>query len=230
MKKIAICIAVISIGLSGLSAAQSDSVLPRVRVWMTPQQVSPYDTLVRVPVFLANPVDTIAGIELNLEIESNPFIEFALDDFNEDGLENALDTAGTLIGSWEWVGLNYTETDYSRMKVAAMADWPDGERTLPLPPQDSVLLMYLVFHNDHLYPLTGTVDVDISIQPEHTGFSDNMGRTIGVVTTIEKECEQFVADSCVSWKKKRVGRLDTTVVRMEDGVISIVDSLPPCNQ
>ncbi|MEZ5359488.1 MAG: hypothetical protein R3F48_11765 [Candidatus Zixiibacteriota bacterium] len=230
MRKAIVVIAMICLGLSGLSAAQSDSVTPRVRVWMPPVQVSPQDPLVRIPVYLANPFDTIAGVELNLEIEDNPFIEFVLDEINEEGLEMAVDTSGTLLGSWEWVGLNFSEPDFSRMKVAAMADWPDGTITPPLAPQDSTLLMSLVCHNYNIHPLTGTVEIHIAIQPEHTGFSDNMGRTIGVTTTIEKECERYVADSCVSWKNRRVGRLDTTIVKMVDGVISIVDSLPPSHE
>lgn len=227
MRKTIYIVILICIGLSGLSAAQSDSVMPRVRVWMPTVHISPRDTLVRIPVFISNPFDTIAGIELNLQIENNPFVEFFLDDFNEDGLEKAIDTSGTAIGSWEWVGLNFSETDFSRMKAAAMADWPDATVTPPLYAQDSTRLLTIVCRLDNIYPLDGMVDIGISIRPDQTGLSDHMGRSIGVVTTIEKECVRYVADSCIAWKKKRVGRLDDTILRMDDGVIRIVDSLPP---
>ena len=220
-------VACICLILGWASPARPQSVEPRVTVRVGDVIASPDDSLVRVPVFLSNPKDTVAGVQFNLTIDQNYYLYFALDDITADGSELAVDTVGSLIGGWEWFGINSTESDFMKMKVAAMADWPGGTVTPPLQPQEGGLLLTLVFRMTKDTPMIFSEDVSIPIHLLYDGanIADYKGNSVGVVTTIEKVCAKMVGDSCVAWDTRRVGRLDSTIVDLQSGSILISDSL-----
>ncbi|MFH1700004.1 MAG: hypothetical protein ABIE07_05390 [Candidatus Zixiibacteriota bacterium] len=197
----------------------------RVTINLGSVEVSREDSVIVVPVYFSNPYDTVSGIELHVRIEENRHVVFAIDDIGEDGLVKAIDTTGTLISGWEWVGVNSGEENHYDFMLAALADWPDGTVTPPLYPQEGGVLVKLVFRQDDLFPFTMDTHIKTTIETERTGVSDYLGNTIGIVTTIERQCEQFVGDSCLSWKQVRVGKLDSTVVKFNHGGISVVDSV-----
>ncbi|MEE9441185.1 MAG: hypothetical protein V3V99_00760 [candidate division Zixibacteria bacterium] len=205
--------------------AADDPQNPRVTISLGNVEVSSNDSVIVLPVYFSNPYDTVSGVELHVRIEENRHVVFAIDDIGEDGLVEAIDTSGTLISGWEWVGVNSGEENQYDFMLATMADWPDGTVTQPLYPQERGVLVKLVFRQDDLFPFTMDTHIKAVIETERTGISDYSGNSIGVVTTIEKQCERYVGDSCLSWKKVRVGKLDTTVVKFRHGSISIVDEL-----
>ncbi len=220
MKK-TILISLLLVLCGTMLSAQAAKSQPRVKLWIPDVTVSPDAEIVRLPVFISNPKDTIAGVEMNLQIENNPYISFILDDFNEEGLELAVDKEGSAIKDWEFIDINGSETDMSTMRAVAMADWPDATRTPPMYAQDSTLLMTLVCRLETLYPLTADVKVKVNLKSEHTGISDHMGNSIGVTTTIERECVKYVADSCISWKNKRIGSVDPSVLQIRGCTVTI---------
>ncbi|MCK5127712.1 MAG: hypothetical protein KAR42_15750 [candidate division Zixibacteria bacterium] len=225
-----IVVLVMCLGLGTVLFSQPDSENLRVRVWLGEVSVGPHDSVAVIPVYMSNPYDTIAGIELNVIIDDNRNLFFALDDIKEDGLEHSVDTAGTMISGWEWIGVNSLKGEYHQMKVAGMADWPGGKSTLPLMPQDSGLLLKLVLRVESILAFDPTQTITVKLGGENTGLSDYKGNTIGVVTTMEKVCVKTVGDSCVSWKDKRIGRLDENIVRFESGFITINDSVPKTSE
>jgi len=172
-----------------------------------------------LPVYLDNPIDTIAGCEFHVVIDDNPYIRFAQGKANETGVTRMVDTSGTIVAGWEWMGVNYDKTRPNDLKVALLADWPNEAITPPLMPQKGGLLARLGFEVDEAFAI-GNNRVNIRIVTDKTGFSDIRGYSIGVVTSLERECVKYVGDSCQVWKTERIGRLDTTAVHLSSGSIT----------
>ncbi len=179
------------------------------------------DTLVTVPVRLSSPSDSIAGVELYFKIKSNRRIHFASDESRPDGLSMAVDTAGTLMSGWEWIGISTLENTLYDLKVAGLADWPNQKRTPPLPPQQNGVLVKLVFRVEPEELLTLDSLFAVTLVKAKCGFADPMGNSIGVVTRAEQICEEYQGDSCLSWKTVRKGVMDSTVVRLSGGSVLI---------
>ncbi len=210
-----------------VSSSADENTKPRVIIDVPDTVLTINDTILILPIYLSNPYDTIAGVELHIRIEENRHVTFIVDEYATDGLIRAVDTAGTLISGWEWIGINSGESEYYDFKLASMADWPDRTVTPPIIPQDRGVLVKLLFKIDKLFPFVMDTHIKVIIETDKTGFSDDGGNTIGIVTTTERKCVEYVGDSCISWKAVRVGTLDTTVVKFNHGMISIIDSLPP---
>lgn len=187
--------------------------------------VAAEDTLVVLPVFIDNPLDSLAGVEVYFKIEKNDFIYFASDDMGDDGLMVAADTSGTILSGWEWIGVSTPDNTFYDLKISAMADWPGKKRQPPFPPQKGGKLVDLLFRVDWKNSPVGDSVWVVKIVPEKSGFSDPLGNTIGILTTMERVCSEFVGDSCLVWKIRRVGVLDTAAVRFNDGSIKLADSL-----
>ncbi len=197
---------------------------PRLTLQVADVTAVPGDTLIAVPVYILHPADTVAGIEVHFTIPNNPYLYFASDDIRADGILVAADTAGSMLSKWEWIGVSSLNDDVYDLKVAALADWPDQKVTGPALPAEKELLVTLYFRPDKVHKIEETFHLPIDIDPEKTGFSDPAGNSIGILTSYEKVCTQFVGDSCVSWKQMRVGTLDTIVVSYENGSITVADT------
>lgn len=193
----------------------------RLTVEVDDVTVTPKDTLIAVPVYITHPIDTLAGAEIYLTIDDNKHISFASDDVRADGMSVAADTAGTILSGWEYMGVQSIENTVFDLKVAGLADWPDQVVTPPAMPTTDGMLVMLYFRQNKDMPVAGSAKFDIHIVPEKTSFATPAGATVGIVTTIEKVCSQYVADSCVAWKNVKVGKMDTTVVHLKDGSITI---------
>ena len=217
----------VSFVLLGSTAGVSGEGGYRVVVKIADVTATSADSLIRVPVHISFPKDTLAGVEMYFTIDENRNIQFASDDVRPDGLSMAADTAGTIMSGWEWVDVNTLENTTFDLKMAGLADWPDQEMTAPVPPRDSALLTTLYFRLDDTYPLTPGTRFEVRINSQKSGFSDPTGNSIGVVTTHEKVCKEYVGDSCARWQVARVGVLDTTVVSFKNGSITIAGDETP---
>jgi len=219
----------ISFVLLGSAAGVSGEGGYRVVVKIADVTATSADSLIRVPVQISFPKDTLAGVEMYFTIDENRNVHFASDDVRPDGLSRAVDTAGTIMSGWEWVDVNTLENTMFDLKMAGLADWPDQEMTAPVSPRDSAILTTLYLRLDDTYPLTAGTRFDIRINSKKSGFSDPTGNSIGVVTTHEKVCAQYIGDSCARWQVARVGVLDTTVVGFKNGSITIVGDETPAH-
>lgn len=198
---------------------------PRLTVRIDGVTATPYDSLVKVPVYIFYPHDSIAGLELSLRIPRNEYVQFNISAVGEDNLLMAADTAGGIMSGWEWVQVTSSDNSHYDLKISGMCDWPDQVRTPPRPPADSGLLVNLYFTINRSMRLLTDTSIVIDLRPERTGFSDPAGHSIGVVTEIRQECVKYKGDSCIAWKNNRVGYLDTNIVRLIDGQIDLIDSL-----
>lgn len=198
---------------------------PRIELRVGQVRLRAGDSLAIVPVFLSNPYDAVAGMELYFSIKENDRAYFAVDDFWPDGTMMAADTAGTLLSGWEWVGLNNPGGSWHELKIAAMADWP-GEKVSPaIQPQPGDTLVKLLIRIDQDDRLSADTTIDIRVMGATSSFADAVGNTIGITPALDSICEKYVADSCYAWKVRRVASRDTNVVKYFDGSISIIDSL-----
>ncbi len=206
-----------------LSSAQSMAANPRVAVDIADVTASPDDSIVAVPVRISFPQDSLAGIEIYFRIGENPHLKFASDDVREDDLFVAADTSGTIMSGWELVSTTTPENTMYDLKVSGMAFWINEGTTPAAAPADTALLTTLYIRLENRRSLLPGKRIDILIDQNGTSFSDPQGNSIGVVTTHERRCAQYVNDSCVSWKIARVGRLDTSMVVLDGGSITIVE-------
>jgi len=207
--------------LMALSASQSAAGERRIGVDVADVAVSPDDSLIAVPVHISFPQDSLAGIEIYFRIEDNPHLTFASDDIRDDGLVMAADTSGTIMSGWELVNATTPDNTLYDLKISGLAFWINDGTTPAAAPADTGMLVTLYFRLDNRRSLLPGQRFDISIDRSGTGFSDPQGNSVGIVTTHERRCDQYVNDSCVSWKVARVGKLDTTVVAFADGSITI---------
>ncbi len=194
---------------------------PRAAITVGQVTIGPKDSLAVVPVYLSNPVDSIAGVEFVLSIPENKRIHFAADEGNPGQLPLAVDTAGTLVSGWEWIAVGSPSKNVYDIKVAALADWPDNKRTPPLAPQKNGVLVKMVLRVDTSVPLMADTLFPITIVANKSGFSDPRGSSIGVVTKSTQKCDQYVGDSCVSWRTVRTASIDTTVAKFKGGSVRI---------
>jgi hypothetical protein len=183
--------------------------------------IPPKDTNIVIPVYLSNPVDAVAGVEFLLQMDQNHYVEFD----SKGNAAYAVDTAGTLVTGWEWVGISSLDRTPFDIKFAGMVDWPGGKQTPPLAPQEKGLLAKL-----RLKVLGGGLvpageKIGIHIIADRTGFSDAIGNSIGIETKMVKKCREFKGDSCISWRMVKVGVLDTMAVKLIDGTITFSDSI-----
>ena len=216
---------IIYLAIALLLASTLITAEPRIVLNVGEAEISPKDTLVTVPVYLDNPLDSLAGVEAYFKVDINGPIYFASDDAGSDGLLTAADTSGTLMSGWEWVGVSTLDNNFYDLKVSGMADWPDQKRQPPILPQTGGVWVNLVLRIDDSYHLVDGNSFAIDIIPEKTGFSDPAGNSIGIITTMQRVCKQFLGDSCLVWHNARVGILDTTIVKFKPGLIRVVDSL-----
>jgi hypothetical protein len=183
--------------------------------------IAPRDTNLVIPVYISNPVEALAGVEFLLKLDQNHYVEF-----DSDGdPKRAIDTAGTLVSGWAWVGISSIEKTPYDIKFAGMINWPGGKKTPPLAPQEKGVMakLHLRVKGNGLIP--NGEKVGIHIIAERTGFSDPVGNSIGIVTQTVKKCREFKGDSCISWRMVKVATLDTNAVKLMDGMIMFSDSL-----
>lgn len=195
----------------------------RITVNVADVSVTTEDSIAIVPVYLTNTIDSLAGIELYFKIENNRVLNFASDEVGASGMSGAVDTAGSLLSGWEWIGISSLENSLFDLKIAGMADWPDGSVQPPMIPQKNGILVYLRLRIDREFTRLSGGRHEIRIIREKSGFSDKVGNSIGVITKIEKQCQEMAGDSCLKWSTVRVGIRDTIAVKLINGSVTIID-------
>jgi hypothetical protein len=211
---IAVCLGLTTVAIPGDSSY-------RVKVSVADITAADTDSLIAVPVYISFPKDTLAGVEMLFRIAENSQVYFASDDVREDGILVAVDTAGTIMSGWEWIGVGSIDNTAFDLKIAGMADWPDQTLTPPAYPTDSALLTTLYFRRDLLYPVEKDIHLDINIDTSRTGFSDPTGNSIGIGVSYKQVCKTYDGDSCVAWSTVPVPQFDTTAVRLKMGTITV---------
>jgi hypothetical protein len=183
--------------------------------------ISARDTNLVVPVYFTNAVDKIAGVEFQVKLDQNHYVEFNAD----GGTASAVDTAGTLVSGWEWIGVSSIDKTPFDIKFAGLADWPGGKINPPLAPQEDGILVKLRIRVKSPALVPAGEKIGIHISPDKTGFSDPIGNSIGIKTEMVRKCREFRGDSCISWRMVKIATLDTVAVRLIDGSITFSDSL-----
>lgn len=207
--------------LLAVSAMASDST--RISVTVADVSLTTADSMAIVPVYLTNTLDNLAGIELYFKIDENRILSFASDEVDSTGMSGALDTAGTLLSGWEWIGISSLENGLFDLKIAAMADWPNGTFQPPCLPQDGGVLGYLRLRINREQTKLSGGRIAIKIIRSGCGFSDPVGNSIGVTTKMEKQCQEMVGDSCLKWATVRVGFRDPAMIKLCGGSVTIID-------
>jgi len=220
VRTILVCVSVMLLLAAVVTAADSTGVLVELKVGDVVSMVD--DTLIEVPVFISNPVDSIGGIEMYFVLEENPYFRFASDDKTSDGLSMAVDSTATLLAGWGYLGANSMQNTPYDLKVVSIADWVGNETGRQIKPQTGGKLVKLRLRQklDYL-PSLAPQPVKLAIVSDLTSFSDPFGHTIGVITKVGKECAEYDGDSCISWKPVLMGTLDTNLVKFVDGSVTL---------
>lgn len=180
------------------------------------------DDLIAVPVYLSHSLDTLAGVETHFRIENNRSVYFATDEKRADSLQVAADTAGSIISGWEWIGVNSLDSGLYDLHLVALADWPNDVVTPASLPAEKATLVTLYLRQDKNHPIEEKVRIEIVVNADKTSFAQPTGKTIGLVTSIEKRCSEYDGDTCVAWKRVKVGKRDTTAVSFRGGSVTII--------
>ncbi|MBN1211078.1 MAG: dockerin type I repeat-containing protein [candidate division Zixibacteria bacterium] len=191
---------------------------------------------VKVPVYLTNYTETIAGFELMVQ-ENRPDVTV---------LHWLIDTVGTLIGGWEYVhseNFDGYNTNVNIMAVANLANPP--ENTPGVSPQAGEtpffnLIAYVNDLDDTLPDQTVTYSTN-PIYPFCPMFSNQLGQLIGieqdtVCDSVYFLCEYWIEDTiCLSWTPvqtppydsvsyecRNITVLDTNVVKLTKGSVTVM--------
>lgn len=155
------------------------------------------DSLKEISVFLDNPEEMMSGFVLWVDLDRFDFCDFK---------SPAVDTQGTLISGWEFVGYEFPSGNNRNVRVFAIADLLGGAITPGVLPQSGGLLVKLRLSIRNTLPFASDSTVAFTIYPDvdTTQFSNNLGYLMGtttlmVVDTFYFRCEQWVLDSCLNW-------------------------------
>ncbi len=143
-----------------LLAAANSAVAGDTRVTLTVGSVlaSTRDEIVTIPITLANPNDSLAGIEFQIKMEPNYYATFPWDE-ERAGQNLAGDSSGTLMSGWEWFSVSSLDKTEFDLKVAGMADWPNEKRHLPLRPQEGGVAAYVRVKLSRSMPTTSPIAI-----------------------------------------------------------------------
>lgn len=217
--------AIIIVGLATAAVLAATPAGPRVTLTVGQVTITPDDSFAVVPVYLSCPLDSMAGVEFTLAIPENQRIHFPNDEGRPNGLPLTLDTSGTLMSGWEWIAATSPSKNLFDIRVMGLADYPDSKVTPPPPPQNKALLAKIVLRMDKADRLAVDSLIPIRVVAERCSFSDPRGTSLGIKTTETQKCEQYVGDSCLSWKTVRVGTRDTTEVKLKGGAVHISEAV-----
>ncbi len=161
-----------------------------------------------VSVYLANYQDTLAGFSLYVVADQPDIIQFQTDPDDPVLTPGGVDTAGTAISGWQYVGANSFSAGRTDIKVTAMANVAGPPYQPGLLPQETpVLLMRLkVRVADELpFATDSVVILHIEKSLQLTAFSDPSGDLIGTVAnynicdTTYWCCVEWSGDTCLGW-------------------------------
>jgi len=200
--------------------------------------VSPGEVGALLNIYIDNFFDTIAGFQFVLVSERPDLVTFNFDN-------GGFDTTGTLVSGFEYVqGINRAG-DQSEIWFRCIANLPfDTVNTQGFAPQQGGVAVRIPF-NAASYPNPDSGLVSILSVTTPVDFSDPWGNSIGVVTetiydTTFYLCHLWQNDTCLEWievdpdsagydslavNSSLYGYLDTTIVIINDGSITITQSL-----
>jgi hypothetical protein len=159
--------------------------------------VSPADSMYTLAVYLTNPESEVAGFELDFLAHRADLVvlpeSVAVETLVTCPLPPACDTTidtvtvapidltGSVIADWELVSARALTPTYFRM--GALADWPGGGLTPPLPPSDEPQLLFHMIvarvADSALFDTLQDREVTWLINPLGTVFTDSAGQEIG---------------------------------------------------
>ena len=205
-----VLLALIALTIIAMPSVQANPPLLVVRVPDT--LVDPGAVNVRIPVYLTNYQDIVAGFEVWIQLSHNGVMEF----------HTEIDTVGTLISGWEVLDIRHLTGQPFDIKVAGIADNPhSGGFTPGISPQQEDLPFYYLIADIYDLPDTNTNrSVDIIIQRynlDHFNFSDEDGNAIGLVTDTVYDstflrCAEWDGGTCLSWLEVPVPPYDSLIV------------------
>jgi hypothetical protein len=193
-------------------------------------------------IYMDNYFDTIAGFQFVLVSERPDLVKF---NFSNGGF----DTTGTLVSGFEYVQSINRAGDQSEIWFRCIANLPfDTINTPGFPPQQGgVAVKIPVNTSSSPNPDSGLTSILSITTP--VDFSDPWGKSIGVVTvtiydTTYYLCNLWQNDTCLEWIEvdpdssgydsiyvdtSLYGYLDTTVVILNDGSITVEPSGLQCD-
>jgi len=161
-----------------------------------------------VSVYLANYADTLAGFTLRIMADRPGLIAFRTDNPDTLYTPGGVDTAGTAISGWQYVGARSFSQNRSDIKVTALANLAGPPHVPGLPPRGQpVLLLRLNIEAIDSLPFATDSIVNLIIVDNlfETGFSDPEGNLIGTEThynicdTTYWKCLDWSGDTCLAW-------------------------------
>lgn len=243
-------LALLLTAVTGLAGGGGEADTPLLKIYV-PDTVIPYEPgesrTFGLPVYFDNYQDTVAGLEVWLQLDRPDIVRFTVDSgLIQRSLPIIFDSAGTLCGGWEYlavVSLAETGTD---AKIVALANFQGGPVVPHMYPQTGGVLVY-----PHMFSLNlpaapaefNRVLVHINDEfSDATSFSDPYGQLIGwnpacdtVVDTAFFLCTAWDGDVCLSWERVVgppadsifvdtvvEGCLDTNLVVAVDGAVTMV--------
>jgi len=197
-----VCSIAVIILLSSLSASSVLAVEPILNLKVQNIVFAPADSVVTVEIMMNSVEDSVAGIEVFLQM-SDPFqLRFHESD--------PLDLTGSVIEEWGYVSWTDFGSPGSAIQILGLWDFTaGGKRPLAIPPSDEPQLLFTLRTQlidqmpDTLCNFEGTV----IIAQYQTRFSDPcnpIADLIGYDTWIEydstfENCVEWDGDSCVAW-------------------------------
>lgn len=193
------CLVFCVIFLGSVLAVDSVSAQPRLELRLDSVFVSEAQQA-RLPVYLANSLDTLAGIQLFFQVDRPGICS----------LMTTIDTAGTLLSGWPSCQLVHPGGSGYNVSFTALASSLSGATAPPLAPQPGVVpLFYLnlrTFANlDPLFDTEARVDF---VTSDYTlfGFATPQGQLVGmmpveITDTLYYRCLAWAGQVCLAWQQ-----------------------------
>lgn len=185
---------------------------------------------IELPIYISNPLDSIAGFQIWLQIDRPDFMKFT----------GVVETAGTVIDGWS-VGTNSLGGNYLDLLITAFAPIPFTTHSIPPNPGQAILikpLLEVFVLPDTMIDRTALVHLNDEFL-NNFSFSDPSGSSIGIITVSVIDTSWFVCNAwsgpdCLDWEQVfgppadstdidtiLVGLLDTSAVHVTDGSVSL---------
>ncbi len=194
-------------------------------------------------IYLTNTVDTIAGLQLLLQIDRPDLIQFQPDSSGN----TKFDRTGTALANWEFVTVKPQGSGLTTARVIGIANTVIPPYTPGIAPSpEPKLLLKIPFStlaaSDTL--TDRTANILISHDTRYCQFSDEQGVSLGIasdtiVDTLCFRCQQWQGNICLQWTAVSappcdsmvvdstfLPKLDTARLALLDGAVTV---LPGCS-
>jgi hypothetical protein len=266
-----------AIGL-GVNGSQNEVPFPEIILEVGDTNAYPGE-VVKVPVYLSNLFDTIAGFNFWVQLDRPDIMEFstvvgvyfdttwwvctewsgpdcidsivvqpdgAWDFYHVDTVETligTIDTTGTLVADWEYVGARSLSGFGTDLNVVGIADLPTPPITPGIYPQQGAIMIKLVGQIFDIPDSMTDRTVNIMVQTQfldHFNFSDPMGNSLGIACDSIPDttfflCTNWAGEVCLNWQQvpgppydsievtwNTNCYVDTNVVQVLDGSVTVL--------